>query len=136
MRRPFFLLLLLSLFSLPLHAETTIQLGANSVSITLLGVDDHINCKLNGKVVASQNFGDPIIKRDITSKLVKGVNRLTCRATDDNGGSCFEYNYQVWYGRNGQPASLAHSSAASCCQSECARPGNPVLNETLWINKP
>jgi hypothetical protein len=125
------------LMSPPLLADTTIQLNVNSVFIRLLGVDDHIKCTLNGRLVASQDFGEEEIKVDIGSKLRKGINRLVCTVTDDDGGSCYGYSYQVWSSLDGQPAGLAHSSGSGCCgQESCVRPGNPVLRETVWINKP
>ena len=52
------LLVPLLFLSQPLSAETTIQLGANSVRLELIDIDDQIICKLNGKLVASQSFGE------------------------------------------------------------------------------
>ena len=118
-----------------LHAETTVQLGADEVSINLWGADDHLTCKLNGKTVATAKFGDTEKSVNITPKLIHGSNKLTCVATDDNGGSCYAYRYEVMANQGGHSASLVHHSFASCCDSSCARP-NPVLNETVWINNP
>lgn len=123
-----------SIFSVA-YADNTIQLGSNRVGITINPVDDHIVCSLNGNTVAQLNFGDKKKTIDLTSKLIQGSNAIHCVVTDDNGGSCYSYNYQVWTGRDKSVTQTVNNSYYSCCDASCSR-SNPVLDETIWINKP
>jgi hypothetical protein len=118
-----------------LRGETTVQLGASHVGITVTGVDDHMACTLNGTVVLTLNFGETGTF-DLTSRLVQGANNLTCTVTDDDNGGCFAYGYQIWTRRATGAATTVHSSTFGCCDTSCARPGNPVFVETVLINKP
>jgi len=106
--------------------------------VKVFELDDHIRCRLNGKLVVSLDFGDPTAIVEIgPEQLRSGVNRLVCTVTDDDGGNCFAYNYQVWASLDGQPSELAHSAGAGCCgQQSCLRPSSVVLKETIWINNP
>ena len=118
-----------------LRAETTIQLRAYRVGITVTGLDDHMTCTLNGRVALQLNFGEQTTV-DLTSKLIQGANNLTCTVTDDNDGGCFAYTYQIWTRRGTGSRTPVHSSDYGCGDTSCARPENPVLVETVWINKP
>jgi len=119
-----------------LRAETTVELGADKVGITVTSLDDHMTCTLNGTVVLQLNFGETGTF-NLTPRLVPGANNLTCTVTDDDNGGCFAYSYQVWTRRGGTGAQIPmHSSTFGCCDTSCARPGNPVLVETVWINRP
>jgi hypothetical protein len=119
-----------------LRADTTVQLGASHVGITVTAVDDHMTFTLNGTVIGTLNFGEGGTF-DITSKLVQGANNLTCTVTDDDNGACFAYGYEIWTQVRGNGARTpVHSSTFGCCDTSCARPGNPVFVETVWINKP
>jgi hypothetical protein len=118
-----------------LRADTTVQLGANQVGITVTDVDDHVTCTLNDEVVLQLNFAEQTTV-NLTRKLIQGANKINCIFTDDDDGGCFAYGYEIWIrrGEHGFPLP-AHSSRFGCCDSSCARPGNPVLDETVWINK-
>ena len=132
-----FCALLFALTTQDARAETTVQLQANRVGITVYSLDDHITCTMNGVVVLKMDFGDPVESADATRYLVQGANRLNCVVTDDDLGSCFAYGYKVWTQANQARPTVVHSSEASCCfDSGCVRPGNPVLDETVWILKP
>jgi hypothetical protein len=118
-------------------AETTVQLEANTVGITVYSLDDHITCRMNGVVVLKMDFGDPPGSADATRHLVQGANKLNCVVTDDDGGACYAYGYNVWTGVGQARPTVVHSSEASCClDNGCLRPGNPVLDETVWFLKP
>ena len=130
---------LVALFSvLVVHeagAETTVQLGSNRVGITVYSLDDHITCTLNGTVVLKMDFGDTG-SEDVTRHLVPGANKLKCVVTDDDLGFCFAYGYRVWTRLDQGAQAVVHSSNGTCCDGTCARPGNPVADETVWVVKP
>ena len=105
-----------------LCAETTVQLGANKVGITVTGLDDHMTCTLNGPVVLQLNFGETGTF-NLTPRLVPGANNLTLTVTDDDNGGCFAYSYQVWTSRGTGAKIPMHSSTFGCCDTSCARLG-------------
>jgi len=116
--------------------QDTVPLGENSVGITVYSPDDHILCTLNGATVAQLNYGDGAIKEDLTANLRPGANEIRCIATDNSNGACYRYGFDVWTKRDGGAEQRVAGSAFSCCDASCARPGNPVMDKRVWVNKP
>ena len=116
-------------------ADTTIQLLSNRVGITVEGVDDNIVCTLHGTNVLRVDFGEQG-EIELTDMLVQGANKITCTVIDHDAGDCYSYDYKIWTSRGAGFRSPIFASATSCCDSSCTRRGNPVLRETVWVNKP
>jgi hypothetical protein len=133
-------LLIVPIFAIPVfvHAETRTQvIGGDELHVVVVAADDHIVYYLNQDMdhpVAQSYFNGPTIDKDIASLLKTGENRLTCKATDDDGGSCFSFEYRVFQKRGNSVWTIVHSSDSCCNSTQCQRT-NPVLDEIVWINK-
>jgi|SRR5581483_6749850 len=124
----------------PAHTESVIPLGNNRIALIGRGVDDHLRCNLNGTPVLSLDFGQAAKTVELTAQLKTGSNSLTCQVTDDQGGACYSYDVSLiegpkLEGPDEDVTEVLHEWSA-CCQRQSCRGSNPVLNRTIFINKP
>lgn len=109
------------------HAAEPVEVESGSqVWLEVPDVDDVVTCALvdigDGKPIANPmtwraQFGVPLGKKNVTSYLGVGTNRIRCQAFDTQGGTCFAYKINFYVDQK-----LVISDAKSCCATACAVP--------------